>query len=113
MHLSFIWEKEYTSSPPFAPLSLYFSFISGHVSSAVSPGVPCTSCSYFSALSLSALPLFSLPVSSTLSCFHCLYDNFLNQTSRIKAADGGAFPPRAPPVLCGVDFTPPAAIGRF
>lgn len=95
MHLSFIWEKEYSSSLPFAPLSLYFSFITEHVSSPVSPGVPCTSRFYFSALSLSAFPLFSsLSASSALFCFHCLYENFLNQTSLIKRADGGAFPPR-------------------
>lgn len=108
MHLSFIWEKEYSSSLPRAPLSLYFSFITKHVSSLVSLGVPCTSRFYFSALSLSAFPLFSsLSASSTLCCFHCLYEHFLNQTRLIKLADGGAFPARAPPVLCGVDFTPP------
>lgn len=77
MHLSFIWEKEYSSSFAFAPLSLYFSFITEHVSSPVSLGVPCTSPFYFAALSLSASPLFSsLTASSTLCCFHCLYENF-------------------------------------
>lgn len=113
MHLSFIWEKGYSSSLPFAPLSLYFSFITEHVSSPVSLGVPCTSRFYFSALSLSAFPLFSLSASSTLCCFHCLYENFLNQASLIKLADGGAFPSRGSPILCRVDFTPPAAFGRF
>lgn len=100
MHLSFIWEKEYSSSLPFASLSLYFSFITGHVSSPVSLDILHTSRFYFSALSLSAFPLFSsLSASSTLCCFHCLYEHLLNQTSLIKLADGGAFPSRGSLIL--------------
>lgn len=114
MRLSFIWEKEYSSSIPFAPLSLYFSFITEHVSSPVSRGAPCTSRFYFPALSLSAFPLFcSLSARSTLRCFHCLYENSLNQAGLIKMADGIRFPSRGSAVLCRLDFTPPAAYSRF
>lgn len=106
--------KRLGPSFPFAPISLYFSFITKHVSSPVSLGVLRSPCFYFSALSLSAFPLFcSLSVSSTLCCFRCLYENFLNQTSLIKLADEGTFPSHGSLILCRVYFSLSAACGRF